>query len=145
MRVRMLVAEALRSLRASASTTLAATMTVLIGMFLLGLLIALGSWVVSWSDHVKRELAVKVYFCTPLPPCNRYATKHEENLAGKKKRTPAAIEVDSNEAALQPVRRCPGKLAERGASNFSQQPREPGERANEEPQKVEHMRASLRR
>jgi cell division transport system permease protein len=36
--------------------------TVLIGMFLLGLFIALGSWVVSWSDHVKRELLVKVYF-----------------------------------------------------------------------------------
>jgi len=58
----MLFAEAFRSLRASASTTLAATMTVLIGMFLLGLFIALGSWVVSWSDHVKKEVIVKVYF-----------------------------------------------------------------------------------
>jgi len=58
----MLVSEALRSLRASASTTLAATMTVLIGMFLLGLLIALGTWVVSWSAHVKKEVIVKVYF-----------------------------------------------------------------------------------
>ena len=37
-------------------------MTVLIGMFLLGLFIALGSWVVSWSDHVKRELLVKVFY-----------------------------------------------------------------------------------
>ena len=37
-------------------------MTVLIGMFLLGLSIALGSWVVSWSDHVKSELQVKVFF-----------------------------------------------------------------------------------
>src|SRR5947208_16858673 len=62
MRVRMLVAEGLRSLRASASTRLAATMTVLIGMFLLGLLIALGTWVVSWSHHVKKEVIVKVYF-----------------------------------------------------------------------------------
>ena len=68
----MLVAEALRSLRASASTTLAATMTVLIGMFLLGLFIALGTWVVSWSNHVKRELVVKVYF---LPS----ATKAQKN------------------------------------------------------------------
>jgi cell division transport system permease protein len=62
MRARMLVSEALRSLRASASTTLAATMTVLIGMFLLGVLIALGTWVVSWSAHVKKEVIVKVYF-----------------------------------------------------------------------------------
>jgi cell division transport system permease protein len=37
-------------------------MTVLIGMFLLGLFIALGTWVVSWSDHVKNELEVKVFF-----------------------------------------------------------------------------------
>jgi cell division transport system permease protein len=33
-------------------------------MFLLGLLIALGTWVVSWSHHVKKEVIVKVYFCT---------------------------------------------------------------------------------
>jgi cell division transport system permease protein len=31
-------------------------------MFLLGLFIALGTWVLSWSDHVKRGLEVKVYF-----------------------------------------------------------------------------------
>jgi cell division transport system permease protein len=37
-------------------------MTVLIGMFLLGLFIALGTWTVSWSNHVKKELVVKVYF-----------------------------------------------------------------------------------
>jgi cell division transport system permease protein len=37
-------------------------MTVLIGMFLLGLFIALGSWVVSWTDHVKKEVIVKVFF-----------------------------------------------------------------------------------
>jgi cell division transport system permease protein len=37
-------------------------MTVLIGMFLLGLFIALGTWVVSWSHHVKKEVIVKAYF-----------------------------------------------------------------------------------
>ena len=41
-------------------------MTVLIGMFLLGLFIALGSWVISWTDHVKKDLVVNVYFCTDL-------------------------------------------------------------------------------
>jgi cell division transport system permease protein len=61
-RTRLLIAEAWRSLGANLSTTVAATMTVLIGMFLLGLFIALGSWTVSWSNHVKRELVVKVYF-----------------------------------------------------------------------------------
>jgi cell division transport system permease protein len=61
-RFRLLVSEAWRSLGANLSTTVAATMTVLIGMFLLGLFIALGSWTVSWSNHVKRQLVVKVYF-----------------------------------------------------------------------------------
>jgi cell division transport system permease protein len=47
---------------ANLSTTLAATMTVLIGMFLLGLFIALGTWVLSWTNNVKSELQVRVYF-----------------------------------------------------------------------------------
>ena len=62
MRARLIFAESWRSLLGNASTTLAATVTVLIGMFLLGLFIALGTWVVSWSNHVKSELMVKVYF-----------------------------------------------------------------------------------
>src|SRR5437764_13564321 len=61
-RSRLLFGEAWRSLGANLSTTVAATMTVLIGMFLLGLFIALGSWTVSWSNHVKKQLVVKVYF-----------------------------------------------------------------------------------
>ena len=40
MRVRLLFSESFRSLGANLSTTIAATMTVLIGMFLLGLFIA---------------------------------------------------------------------------------------------------------
>jgi cell division transport system permease protein len=63
-RSKLLVAEAWRSLGANLSTTVAATMTVLIGMFLLGLFIALGTWTVSWSNHVKRQLVVKSYFTT---------------------------------------------------------------------------------
>jgi cell division transport system permease protein len=37
-------------------------MTVLIGMFLLGLFIALGTWVLSWTNNVKEDLQVKIYF-----------------------------------------------------------------------------------
>ena len=44
MRLRLLVSEAWRSLGANVSTTFAAMMTVLVGMFLLGLFIALGTW-----------------------------------------------------------------------------------------------------
>jgi len=70
-RAKLLFSEAWRSLGANASTTVAATLTVLIGMFLLGLFIALGTWTLSWSNHVKDELLVKVYF-------KQDATKVEE-------------------------------------------------------------------
>jgi len=63
-RVRLLFSEAWSSISANLSTTFAATMTVLIGMFILGLFIALGTWVLSWSDHIKKELKVQVYFAT---------------------------------------------------------------------------------
>lgn len=61
-RVKLLFAEAIRSLGANVSTTVAATMTVLIGMFLLGFLIGLATWGFSVSNHYKRELVVKVFF-----------------------------------------------------------------------------------
>ena len=75
MRTRLVVGETLRSLSTNASTTIAATMTVLIGMFLLGLFIALGSWVVSWTDSVQRDLLVKVFFV-------QEATSDEINAVG---------------------------------------------------------------
>ena len=40
MRLKMMLGEAVRSIGANISTTIAATMTVLIGMFLLGLVLA---------------------------------------------------------------------------------------------------------
>jgi cell division transport system permease protein len=68
MRLKMMLAEAVRSIGANVSTTVAATMTVLIGMFLLGLFIAFWSYANSWSDHVKRELVVKVFFDRDATP-----------------------------------------------------------------------------
>ncbi|MFN0153559.1 MAG: cell division protein FtsX [Gaiella sp.] len=67
-RFKLMTSEAFRSLGSNLSTTIAATMTVLIGMFLLGLLIALGTWVVSWSDHVKEQLEVKAFFTEDATP-----------------------------------------------------------------------------
>jgi cell division transport system permease protein len=61
-RARLFFSEAFRSIGANISTTVAATMTVLIGMFLLGLFIALFSWVNSWTDHVRKDVIVKVFF-----------------------------------------------------------------------------------
>ncbi len=67
-RFKLVISEAVRSIGANLSTSIAATMTVLIGMLLLGLSIALGSWVVSWSDHVKSQLEVKVFFVEGVAP-----------------------------------------------------------------------------
>jgi cell division transport system permease protein len=68
MRLKMMLGEAVRSIGANVSTTVAATLTVLIGMFLLGLFIAFASYANSWSDQVKRELVVKVFFDREVAP-----------------------------------------------------------------------------
>src|ERR1700746_1118740 len=71
-RARLLFSEAWSSIRSNISTTFAATITVLISMFLLGLFIALGTWVLSYSNHVKRELQVKVYFAGNATAAQEY-------------------------------------------------------------------------
>jgi cell division transport system permease protein len=86
-RFKVVLAEAWRSITASISTTIAATMTVLIGMFLVGLLIALGSWAMSWSDDAKRKLLVKVYLTDD-------ATSQEVNAVRMK------LESDSRVASV---------------------------------------------
>jgi cell division transport system permease protein len=78
-RVRLLFSEAWSSIRMNLSTTFAATMTVLIGMCLLGLFIALGTWVLSWSNHVQKELQVHVYFQSDT-------TRTQENTVGARLR-----------------------------------------------------------
>jgi cell division transport system permease protein len=61
-RARLLIAEAWASIRQNVSTTVASTLTVLIGMVLLGLFIAFFTLVLSWSAYVQNELQVHVYF-----------------------------------------------------------------------------------
>ena len=60
-RIRVVFSEALRSIGANVSTTVASALSVLIGMFLIGVFIGLGTWLVSWSDEKKKELAVHVF------------------------------------------------------------------------------------
>src|SRR5689334_13593819 len=76
-RLRTIGGESLRSLGANMSTTLAATVTVLIGMFLLGLFIALWSWAHSYDRQLKNQLAVRVYFCADST-CSKAASKQQE-------------------------------------------------------------------
>jgi cell division transport system permease protein len=82
-RVKTIVGESLRSLGANMSTTLAATVTVLIGMFLLGLFLALWSWAHSYDRQLKDQLAVRVYFCSPAT-CTTDATKRQENAVASR-------------------------------------------------------------
>ena len=76
-RARLLFSEAWSSISQNISTTFAATMTVLIGMFLLGLFIALGTWVLSWSNHVKGELQVKVFFASDATQSQEWAVRQK--------------------------------------------------------------------
>ena len=90
MRVKLVVAEAFRSITANISTTAAATVTVLIGMFLVGLLISFGTWARSWSEHTKDELLVKVFFCTEST-CPRHGEATEKQIEAVR------LRLDSNE------------------------------------------------
>jgi cell division transport system permease protein len=114
-RVKLLVSEAWRSLGANLSTTVAATMTVLIGMFLLGLFIALGTWTVSWSNHVKKQLVVKVYF---LP---KATATQKDDLARKLQQSeyvkPGGIKYVPKEQALKQMQKKYPELVKNLTSN----------------------------
>jgi cell division transport system permease protein len=120
MRARMVFSEALRSIGANASTTVAATMTVLIGMFLLGLLVALGTWVNSWSDHTKGKLEAKVYFCTPLTCSSGYPTGKQINAVRvqlEKMPEVKSVVFVSKEQALKIMRKRTPELANNVSTN----------------------------
>jgi cell division transport system permease protein len=84
-RLRLLFSEAWSSITANVSTTFAAVITVLISMFLLGLLIALGTWLLSYSNHVKKGVLVKVYFSSIATKTQEYETglvlRHDSRVA----------------------------------------------------------------
>jgi cell division transport system permease protein len=114
-RFRLLVSEAWRSLGANLSTTVAATMTVLIGMFLLGLFIALGSWTVSWSNHVKKQLVVKVYFLPSATTQQKNAVSR--NLAQSAYVAPGGVKYISKETAFAQMKRRYPELVKNLTSN----------------------------
>lgn len=122
-RLRLLFSEALHSIRSNLSTTVAAMMTVFIGMFLLGVCIALGSWMVSWSNHTKREISVHVYFCAP-ETCSKAATQqnmgdtlariNQIKLQGLVK---SAVYVSKEDAYAQMLKKSPDLLKGLGGIN----------------------------
>jgi cell division transport system permease protein len=122
-RARLLLSEALRSIGANKSTTLAAVVTVLVGMFLLGVFIGLGTWLVSWSDAKKKELAVHVYFCTQgTPSCAGDPTSKQINavrefLESDARVKPGGITFITKADALEIMRKRSPELVENVVSN----------------------------
>jgi cell division transport system permease protein len=112
-RFRLLFSEALHSIRSNLSTTVAATMTVFIGMFLLGVCIALGSWMVSWSNHTKKGIVVHVYFCVPetcdkeATPKNKAATQERINQIVAQGLIKKATYVSKEEAYAEMKKKSP--------------------------------------
>ena len=105
MRFPLLVSEAWRSLWANVSTTAAATMTVLVGMFVLGLFIALGTWTLSWSNHVKHQLVVKVDFATKPQATRAQETAVINRLLANPKVKTNGVKFVSKEQALVIMRK----------------------------------------
>jgi len=114
-RIRTLFAEALRSIGANVSTTVASALSVLIGMFLIGVFIGLGTWLVSWSDDKKRELAVHVFISDTA------RTKHINELRvlleSDERVKPGGITFISKARALEIMRKRNPELTENLVSN----------------------------
>ena len=122
MRLSVVVAEAWRSLTASLSTTLASALTVLIGMFLVGLLLGLGTWARSWSDHAKGKLVIDVFLCTDTTCKTGEVTPAQRNEVGRllqadSRVQPGGVRFVSKEEALRIMKRKAPEMAGNVISN----------------------------
>jgi cell division transport system permease protein len=119
-RTKLFFTEALRSVSSNLSTAVAATMTVLIGMFLLGLFIALGTWVISYTNDVKRGLVVNVYFCTAVTCDGKEATQGQiDQVRSQLVSMPEvrSVKFVSKEDALEIMRKRSPELVQNLAGN----------------------------
>ncbi len=114
-RVRTLFGEALRSIGANVSTTVASALSVLIGMFLIGVFIGLGTWLVSWSDDKKRELAVHVFIAENAAPKQVDALR--VHLESDERVKPGGITFISKAKALEIMRKRNPELTQNLLSN----------------------------
>jgi cell division transport system permease protein len=87
---------------------------VLIGMFLVGLLIGLGTWARSWSEHAKGQLDVNVYLCTQTT-CDSDVTVAEMNAVRTKLQNDprvASVEFISKEMGLEDLKKTAPEMVE---------------------------------
>jgi cell division transport system permease protein len=111
--IRLFLAEAMRSLTANLSTTAAATIAVLIGMFVFGLFLAVGSYVNSWRENLENQVVVKVFFSQDATPAEIEAVRAQILQLPQTK----SITFVSSEDALREMRRKHPDLVRNLASN----------------------------
>jgi cell division transport system permease protein len=116
-RIRTLFAEALRSIGANVSTTFASALSVLIGMFLVGVFIGLGTWLVSWSDAKKRELAVHVFIADSALKHPKQIDELRILLESDSRVKPDGVTFISKEKALAIMRKRNHELTDNLISN----------------------------
>jgi cell division transport system permease protein len=114
-RFRLILSEALRSIGANLSTTFASAVSVLIGMFLIGVFIGIGTWLVSWSDDKKRELAVHIFIADTATP--KQIDQLRVFLESDDRVKPGGIDFITKEEALAIMRKRAPELTANLASN----------------------------
>ncbi|MBM2823800.1 MAG: Cell division protein FtsX [Thermoleophilia bacterium] len=114
-RIRLVFSEAIRSIGANVSTTVASAVSVLIGMFLIGVFIGLGTWLVAWSDDKKRELAVHVFIKDGVAP--KQVNELRVLLESDQRVREGGITYISKEEALAIMRKRSPELTQNLASN----------------------------
>jgi cell division transport system permease protein len=114
-RIRVVFAEALRSIGANVSTTVASALSVLIGMFLIGVFIGLGTWLVSWSDEKKKELAVHVFIADSAT--DKQINQVRVHLESDPRVKPDGIKWCSKDCALRVMQKRNPELTQNLASN----------------------------
>jgi cell division transport system permease protein len=116
-RIRVVFAEALRSIGANVSTTVASALSVLIGMFLIGVFIGLGTWLVSWSDEKKKELAVHVFIADSALSHPKQINALREHLESDSRVKPGGITFCSKDCALNKMQKRNPELTANLATN----------------------------
>ncbi|MGH3066475.1 MAG: cell division protein FtsX [Gaiellaceae bacterium] len=114
-RFRLVLSEAVKSIGANVSTTVASAVSVLIGMFLIGVFIGLGTWLVSWSDDKKRELAVHVFIRDGATP--KQVDQLRVLLESDDRVMPGGIDFVSKADALAIMRKRNPELTQNLVSN----------------------------
>ena len=114
-RLRLLFSEAFRSIGANLATTFASAVSVLVGMFLIGVFIGIGTWLVSWSDEKKRELTVHVFIQDAAS--QKQIDDLRVFLESDQRVKPGGIDFISKAEALEIMKKRAPELTENLASN----------------------------